>query len=141
MNRIISISFSRMLISTTQALFTMNLKPTRTGHVCRTRNTMACVKAQLLSYYCSYCRSLLITPHFQDVLMLPMQLTDTQNNTTIICITSLQIISTRSNMCRSCVIFIASSATCKLTRDGNKGYILLYTVHNFIQLLLTVLRF
>jgi len=81
--RIISTSFGIMLISTTQIPCARKVKPQRTDQVCRTTNTVASVEAQL-SYYCSYCRSLLISPHSQDILMLPVEVNDKWENTTLL---------------------------------------------------------
>ena len=82
MLRFISTSFVIMLISTTQAPCVKKVKPQRTGQASKTTNIVASVEAQL-SYYCSSCRSLLIPPHSQDILMLPMQVNDKWENTTI----------------------------------------------------------
>jgi len=79
MLRIISTSFGIMLISTTQVPCVQKVKPQRTGQVCRTTNTVASVEAHL-SYYC---RSLLISPHSQDILMLPVKRNEKWENTTI----------------------------------------------------------
>jgi len=72
MLRIISTSFGIMLISTAQAPCVQKVKAQRTGQACTTTNTVASVEVQS-SYYC---RSLLSSPHSQDILMLPMQVND-----------------------------------------------------------------
>jgi hypothetical protein len=79
MLRIISTSFGITLISTTQVPCVQKVKPQKTGQACRTTNIVASVEAQL-SYYC---RSLLISPHSQDILMLPMEVNDKWENATI----------------------------------------------------------
>jgi hypothetical protein len=119
-----------MLISTAHAPCVQKVKAQITGQACRTTNTVASVEVQL-SFYCSYCRSLLTSPHSQDILMLPMQVNDKWENTTIILIALLKSY-TICNMNRSCcVTFTAKSVTCNLTCDGKNGHILCYTVQNF----------
>ena len=120
MLRIISTSFGIMLISTTQAPCVQKVKPQTTGQACRTTNTVASVEAQL-SYYC---RSLILSPHSQDILMLPMQVNNKWENTTIMFIAWLKTY-TKCNMSRSyCVTFTAYSVTFNITCDGKNGYIL-----------------
>ena len=127
MLRFISTSFVIMLISTTQAPCVKKVKPQRTGQASKTTNIVASVEAQL-SYYCSSCRSLLIPPHSQDILMLPMQVNDKWENTTIMFIAWLKTY-TICNMSRSSwVTFTAYSVTCNPTCDGKNGYILSYIV-------------